>query len=181
LTLQVLKQTATYAYRCYYWFARERRRERFGEIAGGEMRVTLDCGRTVVVEGVLRNDTYAGVLEPIGIERLNSSILEKAKDRVDHLWKPPAIHLAPPVLVSRENAPARLAALIGKEEQWLPPIEMAAHATCYERDLPGDLDASCLAVIWYRGSWGVESLGEVVREGIRSVPWDELAGPAWWC
>jgi hypothetical protein len=123
---------------------------------------TLDSGHQVSVRSFYFKDTYLTVLLGPNREQ-NKLIVKNALDRVKELWGNRKIHLIQP---ETDN--------IDLQRPLLPPVEITAWIECHTSSEP-EFDGSELVVIWYRDNIENEPLYDIIYEGIKSIPWAEIA------
>ena len=121
------------------------------------MFVDLDCGRRVKVEGFYFEPTYAGLLMGPPLPEYNQEKLDGAKTLRPFPWRHIKTHLIPPIMHKSDTG-----------FPYLPPMLFAASLVSHEPD-------KWLAVVWFGQECGSDSVLTVIRDAIRSLPWDELA------
>jgi len=85
------------------------------------------------------------------------------------LWGRHKVHIVPPK-IDESNA----------DHPTLPPVRFTAWLECSE-PLSKENHASALVVVWFRDEYSEsEPLIKILHDGIRSVPWDELAEDLVW-
>lgn len=126
------------------------------------MRFVLDCERTVDVDAVLVERTYAGLLYGRPRAHHNAEIVGRAKTATRGIWGKRRTHVVPPAIDASDPAhPA------------LPPVCVSAWLVCHEPIAEGA--GSSLVCVWFRGELDDAPLEQVIYEAIRGLQWDELA------
>jgi uncharacterized protein (TIGR02996 family) len=128
-----------------------------------ERSFELDCGRRVYVDAFYCHDTYIGLLEGRPNRQMNEEILERARTRMRPLWGERKTHLVPPVI--DESDP---------RHPVLPPVCLTAWLTCCQ-PVQEPNAGSELVVVWFRAALAGELMEQVIADGIRALPWEELA------
>lgn len=124
---------------------------------------TLDRGHDVSVKCLYCESTYNYLLIGSPIKPINDQIMKNAANRVKQMWGYRKIHMVQPEI--DETNP---------EYPELPPVEITVWLDCHTPANP-DFDGSELVVVWYRGEWRDQPLRDVLYDGLRSIPWSELA------
>jgi hypothetical protein len=115
------------------------------------------------VDAFYCRDTYIGLLEGLPDRRLNEETLERARAQMRPLWGERKTCLVPPVLDRSDP-----------EHPLLPPVCLTAWLTCFQ-PIKEPNAGSELVVVWFRGPFAGEPMEQVLAEGIRALPWEELA------
>jgi len=135
--------------------------------------VNLTSGRTADLTEVRLNSTYGGLLEGYPCRRINEwsiSALERgAKTAHPHL----PVHLVAPV---REYPEGDVSQGPFGPVEVLPAVRCVGvfTSTPVDPDLDPVLHRSGLVVAWFQEGPDVPS-GDRADQGLRDVPWDELA------
>jgi len=127
------------------------------------LKFTLDCGKTVKLDSFHYARTYLSLLCGLPDEEYNETLISKAKTEMMPLWGKRKIHIIPPII----NKSA--------EHPMLPLTQFFAWLSCDEPILKQNAGSE-LVVIWFRDDFtDKEPLERIIHEGIRSVPWDNVA------
>lgn len=130
---------------------------------GGQMRLDLDCGRSVAVDALYYQETYLSLLEGVPNQEINARILERVRSEMVPLWGERPVYVVPPAI-----------SLLNHEHPVLPAVRFTAWLTCYQ-PIKEINAGSELVVVWFREECSDEPLEDIVYDAIRSLSWEELA------
>jgi hypothetical protein len=124
----------------------------------------LDCGRSVSVVAFYSQPTFLNLMLGLSNRHINDDIISKCLTEMTPLWGRRKVHMVPPRIdQSDPNHPT------------LPPVRYTAWLTCYE-PISKENHGSELVVVWFREECSEdEPFRKILHDGIRSLPWDELA------
>ena len=129
----------------------------------------LDCGRFVTVDAFYSQRTYSGLMLGRPNRQLNEEIISRCLTEMAPLWGRRKVHVVPPTIKEPlTDHPA------------LPHFRYTAWLECNE-PLSKENHGSTLVVVWFRDEASEdEPLKKILYDGIRSLPWDELAEDFRW-
>lgn len=134
-------------------------------------RVILTSGRSLDLSELRFSSTYGGMLEGYPCKPVNDMKIKGLVRTAEQARPSAPVHLVPP---PREY-PDQYAGGFGPVEV-LPPVACvgAFHSTALDRTHDPVLYRSTLTIIWFQPTPRVPS-GCDAEEGLREVPWEELA------
>jgi hypothetical protein len=94
---------------------------------------------------------------------MNEDILAEALEEMIPLWGTRKTYVIPPSV--DESDP---------EHPRLPPVRFTAWLTCY-RPVVETYAGSELVVVWFREECDGVPIDQVIHEGVRAIPWEEVA------
>jgi len=134
---------------------------------------TLDCGHDVSLTDFEYRHAYGDYLEVEPRDEIHEKIIKTTLKGIQKRWGERTTYVVPPVIRTQYQQPKKPGEKPIPHPE-LPCIEIVAYLTSRTTKEPG-FDGSELIVIWYRNEWKNESLRDVIYDGIRTIPWDDVA------